>query len=220
MDLAALWEEARNKGWATQTASLDEVTHQASRLGWEAIPTRRGEGAKSLLKPTNRQNAHPRSMSAVHGLDTQPLHVDGSHMVTPPDAIILYSTTPNKTPTRLWTLPKQARGSEVPFGSMAHGVFIVGSGRSAFLAPMLEYQRGHPLLRYDPTIMMPADLRSRNAAAFFGSVEEAVTSHTWEQPKTVLLINNRAVLHGRGAVLPEDETRELVRYSFYVGDKK
>jgi len=45
----------------------------------------------SVLRPQEQGQAHPYSISAVHGLGEQPLHVDGSHMFRPPDVVVLVS---------------------------------------------------------------------------------------------------------------------------------
>ena len=215
MILKDLWSEAKQKGWAAGTGELSGLDRQAAAIGWEAVATRSGEGTTSVLRPVTRAAANPRSISAVHGLDEQPLHVDGSHMPTPPDAIVLFCKTPNETPTKLWHFPgrRAVPSMRPPVSSLVHGIFVVGSGTWAFLAPALEGGR----LRYDPTIMEPADARARGAADYLKSVQaDAFTVH-WQEPNTFLVINNTSVLHGRASVAEGDTDREVVRKAFRIG---
>lgn len=64
--------------------------------------------------------------------------------------------------------------------------------------------------------MEPGDARARTAAKYLGSVQEA-TPFQWEEPNTILVIDNRRVLHGRAKVSEGDNDRKLVRKAFYVG---
>lgn len=210
MDLRELWAEAKVSGWAFGRGRLETVGSLATYLGWEPVETRRGEGRISTLRPTRRQDAHPRSISAVHGLEEQPLHVDGSHMPTPPDAVILHSASVSATATNLFHYDHVA--SE-PYSSLTHGLFVVGTGPWAFLAPAVD-RNG---LRYDPTIMEPADARAREAADYLRTRQSVPEKFHWTEPDTFLVIHNRSVLHGRAAVVDGDGNRELTRMAYYVG---
>ncbi|WP_395928550.1 TauD/TfdA family dioxygenase [Arthrobacter sp. RT-1] len=95
---------------------------------------------------------------------------------------------------------------------MRHGVFVVGSGPWAFLSSVWDGER----LRYDPVIMEPGDARARTAAAYLNSMQAAATAFRWEEPNTILVIDNRRVLHGRAKVAEGDDGRALVRKAFYV----
>ncbi|BCW44721.1 hypothetical protein StoSoilB5_19050 [Arthrobacter sp. StoSoilB5] len=214
MILKDLWNEAKQKGWAVGTGELRELDLQSSACGWDAVATRNGEGPTTVLRPVTRTAANPRSISAIHGLNEQPLHVDGSHMPTPPDAIVLFCKTPNQTPTKLWQFVGRRALPSVrpPVGDFEHGIFVVGSGPWAFLAPALEGKR----LRYDPTIMEPADARARGVAEYFKSIQVNALSFNWEEPNTFLVIDNRSVLHGRATVTEGDTERVLVRKTFRI----
>lgn len=211
MDLNELWAEAKKSGWASSSGSTYLLDYYAEQQGWKGVETRAGEGTTSVLRPTRPAAAKPKSISAVHGLNEQPLHVDGSHLPTPPDAIVLFSEAPNDTPTNLWHF-NPISNREAPITDLRHGIFLVGSGPWAFLSSAWDGER----LRYDPLIMEPGDARARTAAKYLGSVQEA-TPFQWEEPNTILVIDNRRVLHGRAKVSEGDNDRKLVRKAFYVG---
>ena len=151
-------------------------------------------------------------MSAVHGLEEQPLHTDGAHLERPPDWIALIVEKPNSTPTKLWRPRSGSR--PVPWEALVNGVFLVKNGSERFLASIKEGDR----IRYDPTCMTPCDLRAVQAAAFFVTAEAEVEEHQWRRDNEILLIDNREALHGRKAVTdPVDrDTRVGHRLAFHT----
>lgn len=213
MQLKSLWNEAVRSGWASGPLKYS-VDVEARLSGWIPVATRAGEQETSVLRPKDQGQAHPHSISAVHGLGEQPLHVDGSHMFRPPDVVILVPETTSSTPTNLWRLP--GTGELQHIDSLWNGLFVVGSGRFAFLSPALEVTRGGRKLRFDPTIMEPADARAHEAARYLREAQNDAHAFQWTDPHSVLVINNRAVLHGRAAVALGDGARKLTRHAFYL----
>lgn len=213
--LKHLWQEAQEKGWAVGKGSPTLVDLDAGTLGWLGTSTRKGDPQSVRLRPQRREEAHPRSISAIHGLDTQPLHVDGTHMADPPDVVVLYSEAPNSTTTRLCHVQPKLPVAGSLRDSLEHGVFLVGFGPSAFLSTVLD-ARG--LLRYDPGIMVPADQRARKANEYMAEFTNDCVEHEWTEEGMLLVINNRAVLHGRSAVSDADSDRALVRQAYFVAE--
>lgn len=212
MQLRDLWSEAKKHGWATAQGKIN-IRGQAAASRWTPVATREGDEVISRLRPTERGQAHPRSISAVHGLGEQPLHIDGAHMVRPPDVVILTSENVSSTPTNLWRMRSLYK---VPYDSLCHGLFVVGSGRFAFLSPALEGTSSGRKLRYDPTIMAPADARAHEAAVYLNGAHLTASAFEWAQPDLILMIDNRSVLHGRAALVDGDTDRELTRHAFYL----
>jgi alpha-ketoglutarate-dependent taurine dioxygenase len=64
--------------------------------------------------------------------------------------------------------------------------------------------------------MEPADARARGVADYFKSVQANAFSFNWQEPNTFLVIDNRAVLHGRATVAEGDADRVLVRKAFRI----
>lgn len=216
MNLKSLWNEAVLHGWAVGPLkySLDV---EARLCGWIPVATRDGDRKESVLRPKDQGQAHPHSISAVHGLGEQPLHVDGSHMFSPPDVVVLISETTSPTPTNLWRFS----GAEASqhFDCLSNGLFVVGSGRFAFLSPALEETNRGRKLRFDPMIMEPADARAVKAAKYLREAQTNPIVFNWTEPSSVLVINNRAVLHGRAALAPDDHDRKLTRHAFYLQEQ-
>jgi hypothetical protein len=104
-------------------------------------------------------------------------------------------------------------GKYLPSEYLRHGIFIVGSGPAAFLAPVLEDRR----LRYDPNVMEPADERARDAAEYMRSLQDKATPVQWSLPNSYLLIANRRALHGRAKVDESDVAREVTRVAYRIG---
>lgn len=209
LDLADLAKAARGS-WAVGEGTFAELTMAARQLKWKEVPVRSGEPSHATLKPQTQTEAKPRSLSATHGLDAQPLHTDGAHLSRPPDLVALVAEEVNSTPTRLWAMtgPVQAR---IPWPALLHGVFIVRSGHDRFLATCRDEGR----IRYDPGCMTPCDQRARAAVQFFDEAIKQADHHHWDKPHTVLLIDNRASLHARSAVSGADaSSRTLRRVAF------
>ncbi|KSU55458.1 hypothetical protein AS029_05450 [Microbacterium enclense] len=146
-------------------------------------------------------------MSAVYGLEEQPLHTDGAHLHRPPDVIALCASEPSATPTIVWagsstypTVPAYARS----------GIFTVRTKQGSFLTSAVDGGR----IRYDPVCMSPSDGMAREAVGYFTSLRASAEEHHWDSPNLVLLIDNRRCLHARSAVAEGDETRRLERLTF------
>lgn len=138
-------------------------------------------------------------------------------MFRPPDVVVLISETTSSTPTNLWRF--SAAEASLHFDCLTNGLFVVGSGRFAFLSPALEETNSGRKLRFDPTIMEPADARALKAAKYLREAQTNSTAFNWTEPGSVLVINNRAVLHGRAALAPDDLDRKLTRHAFYLQER-
>lgn len=223
MSLQDAWKEAQKKGWSYgEASSLRALRFEAAIAKWEEVENRSGQGTTSVLRPTSQAAApHPRSISAVYGLDEQPLHVDGAHFPAPPDAVLLFCEAPNETPTNVLSIEEfdlrfVSAKDYLPSEYLRHGIFIVGSGPAAFLAPVLQGGR----LRYDPNIMEPADARARDAADYLRSLQDKATPIHWSVPNSYLLIANRLALHGRAKVDESDAAREVTRVAYRIGAQR
>jgi alpha-ketoglutarate-dependent taurine dioxygenase len=175
---------------------------------------RSGDPALARLRPVGKADAHPKSISAVHGLGPQPLHTDGAHLAVPPNIIVLTAETPNETPTKLWKITRSLpSGLRCAHSNFEHGMFLVANGLNSFFASAWAPVIGH---RYDPVCMSPCDARAREVASYFEEAGSQAVEHSWEHAGQILVIHNHAVLHGRGAVDEVHSDRELIRLGFHV----
>ena len=203
--LEELLSESRTTGWAAAQGRLDQVQLDATMLGWTAVPVRRGGPAVATLRPLDRADAAPNSLSARYGKGAQPLHSDGAHLPKPPDIVVLTCETTSTTPTLLWN---QVIGAP---GFVRHGVFLISSGNDSFFTTACAHGR----LRYDPGCMLPCDARAHQTVRFFEEAATTATEYQWNEPGQVLLIDNRRVLHARSSADHEPQ-REIQRVSFHL----
>lgn len=188
--------------------TLSELRLMAIDLGWAEQPIRRGDGPVTELRPVTSDDAHPRSLSAIVGLGQQPLHTDGAHLVAPPDVVVLASTEPSETGTRLYRLGSQVRPLAA---ALTNGLFSIADGGDRFLATALADGR----LRFDPGCMTPCDQRARTVAKFFEAAYSEASVHNWSATEgQLLVIDNRRMLQAREAHAPLDEPRVIQRVAF------
>ena len=208
IDLKDVEKELRSHGFAVRGGYLHSLNYAAIRQGmWKPAPQKAG-AVVSKLRPMNQEQAPSRTLSAVHGLDAQPLHTDGAHLRKMPDVIVLCAASPSPTGTTIWKL-----GRDYP-SALRNGVFTVRGNDSSFLAHAYANQR----LRFDPVCMSPADQLAREAKAFLENTRDRAHTHTWSAGRTLLFIDNRQTLHGREAVADavDVESRVIERSAYYL----
>jgi hypothetical protein len=200
-------------GWALGTGSISEVRRDARSLGWTEVPMRRADPSVTTLRPLSHSHARPNSLSSRYGMEAQPLHTDGAHLIHPPDVVVLICETTSSIPTRLWRLWRITSSRNSIPEYMRHGVFLVNGGQESFFATACSGGR----IRYDPGCMTPCDARARQTAARFEEGARDAVDHKWDTPNMLLVIDNRTALHGRATAASEPQ-RELHRISFYMND--
>lgn len=174
---------------------IHELIDEARWIGLQPLPTRPGGPILDTLRPSTRESAHPRSLSARFGAGTQPLHTDGANHQAPPEFVFLQSGGSERGTARTRLLRTSSLFTD---DSLLHaarqGVFQVGAGRTAFTAHALETNGD---LRFDPGCMRPLDPLSRGIVHAVN--ESALTAEVfeWSGGEHVLVIDNRRVLHGR-----------------------
>lgn len=206
MDVDQILEELRWNGWAKAQGKPTELTTALILSGYRAAATQRGM-TRQILKPVTKEDAPPLTMSAQIGFGAQPLHTDGAHLREPPDVIALYSAEPNDTPTYVWSATTKTGTPWHPEFAQ-YGLFTVRNGRNSFLAPAAD----GAVIRFDPSCMSPSDGYARMATEYFSALEPV--AHRWEEPDSILLIDNRHCLHARGEVAAVDAERVLERRTF------
>ena len=210
----ALIDKAQQEGWAAAKGSLRQVQIHARVLGLTEVPARCGNPVDAALRPLKRADAPANSLSARYGAGEQPLHTDGPHLEQPPDLVILECQGTSATPTRLWRPRRGGRGRAViEAESIRHGIFLVHNGAESFFSAAFANGR----FRYDPGCMTPCDARARQAVRYFENALKSAVEHRWDQAGTVLVIDNRRVLHARASAEDEPEG-ELQRIAYRLKD--
>lgn len=213
--LSSLWKKASTDGFATGIASIHSIRESASNLGWNLVRARSSDEDVKLLRPTQKKQAHPSSLSAICGTEDQPLHTDGAHLPVPPDVVILVGEHPSDTPTLLWDSRKAIRLDIEARVAVRHGVFVVRNGRDSFHTVA---RWGIDQIRFDPGCMTPCDGRARHLAAFIAGKRHESELHQWTTARQVLVINNRVMLHARSDAT-DDSGRELKRLMYQTNER-
>lgn len=191
-------EHLITKGWAVLPGAEDYGLGLARALG-RVVPTRPGQPLIHDLMPTTQEDAHPRSLSAIYGLDGFPFHLDDATRLTPCRYVLLSCVAAaNESPPTLlldWT----TLFTSTELARLASAIVLVRNGRASFYTPLLDPRRR--FLRYDPGCIRPA---SHGAVEAMSLVSERIsvsdhTSHRWSQGE-ILLIDNWRLLHARPAV--------------------
>jgi hypothetical protein len=210
LDLRDAADRARRDGWCTLSGTLEDVRAAGRRHGWAEISMRQGDPPVSTLRPTEIEDARPRSLSALYGRGAQPLHTDGAHLIRPPDLVVLCSQEANETPTKL-SRAWRADGTRRRWPpNLDDGVFVVRGGRESFHTTA----RLGSGIRFDPGCMTPCDQRSRELTRYFAEALAGAEEYLWAATEQLLVIDNATALHARTAVKESDMERSLERVAF------
>lgn len=215
-ELVTAVKDARRHGWAELDGSLDDLAKASQSIGATIVPTRAGDQAIGVLRPTHQEDASKFSLSANYGLGYLPLHTDGAHLRRAPDIILLESLSVGDV-AQAATLLLSLKEDEVNDGAwhaLHHGVFQIGRGPRAFFSVARQSDR----VRFDLGCMRPLDPLARRVCRFFEDAREQSSRYTWEFPGRVLVVDNTSVLHGREAA-SEHSRRVLRRLMLVWGDQ-
>lgn len=187
------WSTTKIEGGDQQIANA--VEQICSKLG--TVVHGRGGVELEAIAPSPRELAHPRSLSAVHGLGTFPLHVELSHRTRPCRYVVLACLNPGVPSVATALLHRQ----QLAFSSderamLRNAVVLVRSGRRSFYSSILPADEAW--MRFDTGCMEAFDARGSAAIAL---VEKRLTRlsptlHHWIAGG-ILVIDNWRVLHGR-----------------------
>lgn len=199
MLLAALSRD----GWLRHTAAcvstravFDEMSRLGDLLGTPAAG--RARALEEVIQPRTSNEAHPRSLSAQHGLNTFPFHVELSHRTRPCRYLLLGCLEPGSPNVATMLLDWRTLSfSPDELQLLESAPVLVRSGRRSFYSTLLGCDRA--FLRYDPGCLEAVDQRGRAALTL---VEHRLALgspyiHEWRRGE-ILIIDNWRVLHGRG----------------------
>lgn len=183
---------------------MESIGWQVRFSDWTLIPSRKNGPQIETVTPTVAEDAPKQSLSATYGQGAQPLHTDGAHHPNSPDLVILSVESPSVVPTLLWRFDRKGLPIQT-WADLRNGLFTVRSGDDAFLTPAFTDGR----VRYDPGCMTPSDARARRVVQFFDEKRDDASVHHWSSPGTLLIIDNRKVLHARASA--EEEPDRVLR---------
>lgn len=199
--LSALPASLRDTGWFTAKVegADQQIVNAVEQICITLGTAVHGRGGVELetIAPSPRELAHPRSLSAVHGLGTFPMHVELSHRTRPCRYVVLACLNPGIPPVATALLHRdQLAFSSDERALLRNAVVLVRSGRRSFYSSILPADEAW--MRFDTGCLEAFDARGRAA---IGLVEKRLTRstptlHHWIAGG-VLVIDNWRVLHGR-----------------------
>ncbi|EIG58036.1 TauD/TfdA family dioxygenase [Bradyrhizobium sp. WSM1253] len=213
-----LLQRVRRDGWhllplPRTTESFSEDLLRFSRRLGDPVPGRMRANVE-VLRPLAPEAARPRSLSALHGSNTFPLHTDGAYRLLPPQFILLACQCPGtrSVPTVLVHFADIQITNREKSGYEG-APFLVSNGRRSFYTTIVQPGRG--FIRFDMGCMTPASVEAVHVQAAIQSQLDCCMMATihWREGD-VLIIDNWSVLHGRGeAAIAASPDRCLVRVS-------
>ncbi len=186
----------------------------ASTLGTPQ-PTR-GKTLVDRLMPQQKLQAHPKSLSALTGLDKQPWHIDLAHYQTPARYIIFSceSEGSNPVPTELvyWESMLDITNREAAYTEP----FLVRNGSCSFYATILT--QSQQFFRFDPGCMQPMTKGAKTLMTELCCKKiDSTLRINWKQGQAVI-IDNWRMLHRRLSA-HDAQDRVLLRISV-TGENK
>lgn len=182
----------------TPAGAVWESLSQIGELLGSRVPGRAG-AIEEVIVPRSAGQAHQRSLSAMRGFASLPLHVELSHRLRPCRYVLLgcLQAGNRSVPTTLLdrrTLEFTARELTILRGAP----LLVRNGRRSFYSTILP--PGEEFLRYDPGCMEAVDDRGTEAMRLMElSLKKCGTArHQW-RAGDMLIIDNWRTLHGRAS---------------------
>lgn len=188
--------ELEKNFWTTfQVDNLDDLLSLAKSIG-EVIPSRKNSNVLiDTLAIKSKQDANPKSLSALYGDKDFPFHTDGAYLTEPPKYVILRSPKQIRNCPTLICKPKFTKADKK---SLAKNVWLVNGGRGRFYTSLLEENDNDYRLRFDLACMRPALSEFKSSADIMASVIASTTNQevNWNANQCVIF-NNWKLLHSR-----------------------
>jgi alpha-ketoglutarate-dependent taurine dioxygenase len=191
----------KRHGWAifhlsaTDIGSLEDNLLAIATCFGKPVSTRNTKLVDRLC-PTPRTEAHPKSLSSIHGTGTLPWHIDMAHRLEPARFIMLACENAGEmaTATELMEWRNHLTTSD-DLEAARTEPFLIQNGRNSFYSTLLDHSR--PFLRYDPVCMKSTSERGRKLQEKLSSIKpEHVIQIKWE-PFLAVVIDNWRMLHRR-----------------------
>lgn len=213
IDFSNLCKDIKQSGFHLLDMPQGASVESLGMLLGQPVPSVPGRPIVDTLVPKTPRLSRPGSLSARFGMGSFPFHTETAHWRFPIDWAILHCVDPGSghRPTLLvdgWELDL----TDHELDHLSKSLMIVKNGSRSFLAPPVEKGIHGPLFRCDFSCMCPA---FRSAAWVIDVLREKLREAT---PRIVhwktglcLILDNRRMLHSRGASLTFDPDRRIER---------
>jgi alpha-ketoglutarate-dependent taurine dioxygenase len=191
--------------------SEEEFISLSDSIG-KPIPSRKNSGLIDKLLPKSRIDAHPNSLSNIHGAERFPFHTDGAYLDCPPKYMVLRYCAGVENPTPTEILPFVSKLSNENILILKREMWAVRGRNRNFYTSILTSSpsKSDLILRYDNGCMKPIEQTSFFEHLITISLNERIFIN-WQPGKT-LFLNNWRALHARPQVKSDEiNTRTLQR---------
>lgn len=197
------WSKLKCFGWTTVSGGSGTPLHEIAKSIGEPVPPRPDRPITRELKTLRKCEAENGSLSSILGRAEFPLHTDCAYYRQPPSYILFRAMRPSSVSTIFVDGDSVLKVCD---SRILTALFRVRGLRKHFLCKMVSGNA----LRWDTNCMFPADLWAKEAAAEFAtrSAEANPIRFQWEDTTTILILDNRRMLHGRESAV-RDPRRHL-----------
>lgn len=204
-----LKKHINQKGYfLTNLESQNEFLDVCKKLGSFQTNRNGGEILKRL-KPLNKKEAHPNSLSSIHGLNRFPFHTDGAHKLIPPRFLGFryVGTSNNPEPTLLIDFKsKQLTSAEKYF--LNNRIWKINDGFKIFYSPIKNQQRD--FIRLDYGCMELVDKREGDQEIMSGIINKfEVIEVSWIKNK-IMIVDNWRMMHSRPRINPKNKQNRIL----------
>lgn len=157
----------------------------------------RAKSVEEILRPQGAKQAHPRSLSAIYGIDRLPFHCELSHRRVPCRFLLLGCVDPGNPASATLLLDWTKIGwTREETELLESAPILVRTGRRSFYSTVLPKSREY--LRYDPGCVEAVDQRGEDALRVVRDrlARSKVERQDWKAGD-ILVVDNWRVLHGR-----------------------
>lgn len=184
--------ELKSNGWTAFTGQPGSSLLDVAKGMGQPVPPRPDRPLVRVLKPLERNEAEPGSLSAIRGRGAFSFHTDCAYFRKPPSLILFRAVRPSNVATILLDglLVVQS------FESVARdAIFKVRGLRKYFLCNLLSGNR----LRWDQECMVPADRAAHEASSKLTEMSTRLRPEqfVWSDTEAILVVDNCRMLHGR-----------------------
>ncbi|WP_189472954.1 TauD/TfdA family dioxygenase [Litchfieldella qijiaojingensis] len=190
---------------------LSQVT-KVARLFGEITADIRSPDPYRRISPQALDSAKPNTLSSRYGLGTFPFHTDVAHWRAPADFVLLFCDNPGSgnrptelIDTRPWPITAEFHHA------LRSDLWKTGYRFPRFCTVGTEVD-GVLNWRYDTGCMRPA---GRKSSELQTKIDALISSSSparlsWAT-NSLLVIDNKRMLHGRGRAAAPDQDRKLIR---------
>lgn len=192
--------------------SLSDLEIFARKMGEIRVDSRIPEGMRAI-SPQMLEEARANTLSSRYGMAPFPFHTDVAHWSKPAAFVVLFCISPGsgQRPTLLidtkkWNLTSAEKNA------ICSDVWSSGHLNPQLVCIGEEDHSGSIGYRFDLACMKPQTAKAESVKNFVGEriLCSSVVEINWSSG-ACLIIDNKRILHARGAATAPDEDRVLIR---------